>query len=199
LEGKVDDKDVIAALTALGDTWPTQSRPNVAPGNNPQVSGMCLGLVPTRQIGVVVGWVSRLCPSLTKLIFKWANSTLPGPPSVTAGLGLRPRQPRPSQPAMTGRTAGAEAAGGGDWIGQGRTRDCRCALASCISANRRFRLQVCVDSSEFQLCCSKACRQGAFPHTDPSRSKLSAWFACLAWPFQPTALGAAGRLLHRVV
>ena len=57
--------EVTAAFRLIKE-WPTQERPNVAPGgaSQPLVQGMVLGLCPNRSGGCSVARASQECPAL---------------------------------------------------------------------------------------------------------------------------------------
>mmetsp|Transcript_9396 Transcript_9396/g.32440 ORF Transcript_9396/g.32440 Transcript_9396/m.32440 type:complete len:631 (-) Transcript_9396:109-2001(-) len=78
-EGSCTHADVVSALRELEECWPTQRRPNVAPGGqlNPTVNGFLLGLSPDRQGGCSLSSTSQECPELTRLVTNWVKSTLP--------------------------------------------------------------------------------------------------------------------------
>ncbi|KAH8055940.1 hydrolase [Aureococcus anophagefferens] len=69
----------VTKMFRLIKEWPTQQRPNVAPGgySNPVVEGMVLGLCPNRSGGCSVAQASQQCPQLTKVVTRWAAATLP--------------------------------------------------------------------------------------------------------------------------
>ena len=69
----------VTKMFRLITEWPTQQRPNVAPGgySNPVVEGMVLGLCPNRSGGCSVAQASQQCPRLTKVVTRWAAATLP--------------------------------------------------------------------------------------------------------------------------
>ena len=72
---KVDD--VLTVLQAIGNnnTWPKQTRPNLA---DAPVSGMCVGLVfALGGGGAKVSLISENYPAITKLIVAWCRDTLP--------------------------------------------------------------------------------------------------------------------------
>ena len=66
-----------ACLKLLGDSWPTQERPNVTPDGK-AVQGMCLGAVfVLGGVGMAVSQVSSAYPNLCKLITGWVKTSLP--------------------------------------------------------------------------------------------------------------------------
>jgi len=69
--------NVTEVLLLIGEHWPTQSRPNVAPTAAP-VRGMCLGLVyGLGGQGMKVSKVSEAFPELTKFVNGALAATLP--------------------------------------------------------------------------------------------------------------------------
>ena len=77
LSSKPSQADVEACLKLLGDSWPTQERPNVTPDGK-AVQGMCLGAVfVLGGVGMAVSQVSSAYPNLCKLITGWVKTSLP--------------------------------------------------------------------------------------------------------------------------
>ena len=77
LSAKPSQGDVEACLKLLGDSWPTQERPNVTPDGK-AVQGMCLGAVfVLGGVGMAVSQVSSAYPNLCKLITAWVKTSLP--------------------------------------------------------------------------------------------------------------------------
>ena len=75
--GKHGEAQVLKCLEELGDTWPTQDRPNVTPDGKP-VHGMCFGAVfVLGGVGMAVSNVSEHFPKLTKLVTTWVVASLP--------------------------------------------------------------------------------------------------------------------------
>jgi hypothetical protein len=70
--------DVVKLLRTLKENWPTQQRPNVAPGgvSNPTVQGLVLGLSPNRSGGCAIAQASKSCPELTRILTRWVKATL---------------------------------------------------------------------------------------------------------------------------
>ena len=74
LSSKPSQADVEACLKLLGDSWPTQERPNVTPDGK-AVQGMCLGAVfVLGGVGMAVSQVSSAYPNLCKLITGWVKT-----------------------------------------------------------------------------------------------------------------------------
>lgn len=69
-------EEVTDILLAMGDNWPTQSRPNVA---DKAVQGMCLGLVYAFTNGLRTSLASCKCPEVTKIVTEYVKATLPEP------------------------------------------------------------------------------------------------------------------------
>jgi hypothetical protein len=75
---KISHADVLRTFRLIkAADWPTQTRPNVAPTANPEVTGLVLGLSPNRQGGCSIAQASQQCPSLTQVVTKWIRDTLP--------------------------------------------------------------------------------------------------------------------------
>ena len=75
---KISHADVLRTFRLIkAADWPTQTRPNVAPTANPEVTGLVLGLSPNRQGGCSIAQGSQQCPCLTQVVTKWIKDTLP--------------------------------------------------------------------------------------------------------------------------
>ena len=57
---KISHADVLRTFRLIkAADWPTQTRPNVAPTANPEVTGLVLGLSPNRQGGCSIAQASQ--------------------------------------------------------------------------------------------------------------------------------------------
>jgi hypothetical protein len=76
-------EQVLQVFDKMGEHWPTQDRPNVAPGgkSNPGVRGMCLGAVHVmgraKGEGMQVSAASHHFPEITQVLTRWVRGTLP--------------------------------------------------------------------------------------------------------------------------
>lgn len=125
------NKEVTAAFRKVKE-WPTQERPNVAPGgaSAPEVRGMVLGLCPNRSGGCSVARASQECPNLTKLVTGWAAATLPDAGfrygSVQVNYNYRARKHIDSNNLGPSFIIGlGDYTGGALWTGDRGVVDCR--------------------------------------------------------------------------
>ena len=68
---KISHADVLRTFRLIkAADWPTQTRPNVAPTANPEVTGLVLGLSPNRQGGCSIAQGSQpVCESTIEWTF----------------------------------------------------------------------------------------------------------------------------------